>query len=519
MNTTETCFSDIYLKFTDLYSRAQVKEEEPKARIPEKVVRCIWNDQLIKTDDLATTDGETLEVIFPGYWNFGPGPDFNNGIIKVNGKIYHGDVEIHVYSGDWRSHKHSGNADYDNVILHVFLWNNSGGKAPVNGKKRKKPSPPAGAHIFELELKDFLEKGILHLKDQLDFDNYPIIHKFNYGLCHEPLARLSKTKLDYLLNSAAEARVLTKMGRYHDRVILRGYEQTFYEGLAEALGYPINKKAFQNVAEALPLAKIKGLVAGKLSDEEKVLHVQAMLFGVSGLIELEQYSQNDPPSDDEALFEKMNGLWKKYKKKIDARPMDRGHWKFGGIRPANFPYRRLAGLAHLVVRHWNSGIFGDCIEEFKSAVSISQQKGYTDKTARKFNNFFCVETEDYWAYHYSPGGRKLSAPQKLVGPARSKEIAVNILIPIGLIYARASRSASLEKGFSMLFQSGRGPADNKLIRFMKHYIFGDKKEMIKLLTSDKQGQGLMQVYQDFCTQNENNCLTCSFPGVVEKYFS
>lgn len=39
------------------------------------------------------------------------------------------------------------------------------------------------------------------------------------------------------------------------------------------------------------------------------------------------------------------------------------------------------------------------------------------------------------------------------------------------------------------------------------------------LHSEKQKQGLMQVYQDFCTQNENNCLHCTFPNVVNRYFS
>ena len=39
------------------------------------------------------------------------------------------------------------------------------------------------------------------------------------------------------------------------------------------------------------------------------------------------------------------------------------------------------------------------------------------------------------------------------------------------------------------------------------------------LHSEKQKQGLMQVYQDFCTQNENNCRHCTFPGVVNSFFS
>lgn len=62
-------------------------------------------------------------------------------------------------------------------------------------------------------------------------------------------------------------------------------------------------------------------------------------------------------------------------------------------------------------------------------------------------------------------------------------------------------------------------ADNQWIRFMKHYILGDKPDLLGKLNSDRRTQGLMQVYQDYCTRNQNNCLRCRFPGVVDKYFS
>jgi hypothetical protein len=138
----------------------------------------------------------------------------------------------------------------------------------------------------------------------------------------------------------------------------------------------------------------------------------------------------------------------------------------------------------------------------------------------KLTDFFCVEADDdYFASHYTPGGKQLAKPQLLVGATRSQEITVNIVIPIGLIFARASKSEKLETGFNWLFQSGKTPGDNKLLSFMKHYIFGNKKDMLKVLANDKQAQGLMQVYQDFCTQNDNNCQRCQFPDIVKKYFS
>lgn len=127
MKTDEHIFTDLYLKFTQLYTRTRV-EEEAEERIPEKVIRCVWNDQLIKAEELKTTDGLPLEIIFPGYWNFGSGPDFNSAAIRIDGKLHEGDVELHIYGCDWKAHGHSDNNEYDNVILHVFMWKGRGRK-------------------------------------------------------------------------------------------------------------------------------------------------------------------------------------------------------------------------------------------------------------------------------------------------------------------------------------------------------------------------------------------------------
>ncbi len=206
-------FSDIYLKFTHLYAQNLVREED-EPRVPEKVIRCVWNDQLFNTEDLRTTDGKPLEVVFPGYWNFGSGPDFKSAAIKVDGVLLEGDVELHVYGTDWKSHGHSRNNDFDNVILHVFLWKGRGKGA--TGKRLSRP------HIFDLELKSYLRRGVLQLNEELDFDSYPVLNPFNYGLCHEPLARLTEVKFLELLNAAGDARIQTKMDRFHDRIITHG---------------------------------------------------------------------------------------------------------------------------------------------------------------------------------------------------------------------------------------------------------------------------------------------------------
>ncbi|PIQ96333.1 MAG: hypothetical protein COV67_10065 [Nitrospinae bacterium CG11_big_fil_rev_8_21_14_0_20_56_8] len=518
MNAGIQLFSDIYLKFTHWFSQVQVREDEPRIRVPEKTIRCIWNDQLFRTHELETTDGEQLEIVFPGYWTFGPGPDFKSAAIKVNGVLYEGDVEIHVYSSDWRAHNHSQNPEFGNVILHVFLW----GERKKSPRRITAPSSPRlpGGHIFELEIKDYLTKGILELSEELDFDSYPVMNQFNFGRCHLPLARLPKEKLEQLLNAAGDARIFTKMERFHDRIIDRGYEQTFYEGVAEALGYPVNKQAFVTLAESLPLPTLRMMLPTKIAKKEKILHLQAMLFGMAGLMGFKHLDLSSLAPEDRTYFSRLARLWEKYRKRLPAPTLTDRDWKFGGIRPANFPYRRIAGLARLLLRHEAQGMFADFLKGFKAGIVMEENKRYATRIPRALYDFFCVEgADDYWGSHYSPGGKKLAAAQNLVGPDRSAAITINIVVPIALIYARACKSVEMEAALNLLYRSCKGKTDNKLLRFMKYYIFGNNAEMIRILSTEKQKQGLMQVYQDFCTQNENNCLRCQFPDVIHRYFT
>ena len=494
--TTLAPFSDTYLKFANACNQFEVQEDNHRIQVPEKIIRCIWNDQLFSTPALQTPEGQNLEIVDPGNWNFGNGPDFTNATLKVNGKIYTGDVQLDTYATDWNSRPNNR----DNVILHVYLWSG----------QREENSPPKDLP-FQLEIKHYLTQGILQLNDELDFENYPALNTQQVGLCHRPLAQLSADKLTQLLDNAGEGRVITKMKRFQDAVLINGYEQTFYRGVAEAMGYPQNKQAFQLLADTLPLTTLRSLVPTKIAADERVLHYQALLFGISGLMGEEAGKQ--------AGFKKIVPIWNRYKDRVPSSTLTQKDWRFRSIRPANYPYRRIAGLAHWIVRHEKTGMFADFINRYQEILASSGQEVPGSKTLNAFNDFFCTAADDdYWANHYTPDGKTLTQPLQLIGSARSREIIVNIGLPIGLIFARAGKLKHLEMGLNALFQTGKRASEHQLLRFMKHYIFGNQEEMLRTLHSEKQVQGLMQVYQDFCTQNQNNCQHCPFPEVINRYF-
>ena len=90
----------------------------------EKFLHYIWKNKLFKQFQLFTTTGEKLEIIQPGEYNrFASGPDFFNALIKLNGSLWAGNLEIHVQSSEWNQHGHQNDPAYENVILHVVYEN------------------------------------------------------------------------------------------------------------------------------------------------------------------------------------------------------------------------------------------------------------------------------------------------------------------------------------------------------------------------------------------------------------
>jgi len=69
---------------------------------------------------LKTTAGRTVEVLYSGTENLDSGPDFKDAIIKLDGTLLKGDIEVHLDASGWYAHQHHTDPAYNNVILHVI---------------------------------------------------------------------------------------------------------------------------------------------------------------------------------------------------------------------------------------------------------------------------------------------------------------------------------------------------------------------------------------------------------------
>ena len=86
----------------------------------------------------------------------------------------------------------------------------------------------------------------------------------------------------------------------------------------------------------------------------------------------------------------------------------------------------------------------------------------------------------------------------------------NAVIPFFLAYARRRGDKELEKLLYRLFIVLPPEAPNSKTRFMEHRLLLTKP----LPATLRSQQGLLQIYQDFCTSFYEGCHACHFPDLI-----
>ena len=67
------------------------------------------------------TNGDTIQVIAAGLPNVYAGPDFSDMAVLHHGTVVVGNGEFHVRESDWLNHNHTGNPDYEHLLLHIVM--------------------------------------------------------------------------------------------------------------------------------------------------------------------------------------------------------------------------------------------------------------------------------------------------------------------------------------------------------------------------------------------------------------
>ncbi|MBI3584647.1 MAG: DUF2851 family protein [Nitrospinae bacterium] len=484
------CFS--YQYFSIKKEIPLVKEKKSNRygkKIPERLVRCIWLDQLFE-DEIFTVDGRKIKVLAPGWWNLGEGPDFNKAVISIDGgKILKGDVEVHVYSSDWKKHGHHRDDRYKNVIAHVFMWNDGSTSSPST----------VDSNILQIELSKFLKEELEQIEDMIDIKGYPYKSPKEYGDC----SSISSERIGSLLDMAGDARMIEKAERFKSALNGNDWEQLLYEGIMGSLGYRRNKLQFKSLAKLIPLQIIKNAICG-YSYKKRVIIIQSLLLGAGGLIPENPPHRREYSQEVKDYIKAIKRLWNKYRIPVEKNIM----WDFYGTRPANLPFRRIAGISHFLSSNIEKGLLNVFLSEFLKFNIDKKIRTFINRT----NDLFSAD-DDLWSFRYTVKGKRFVNKNRLIGRDRVLTIIVDVLMPVMLLCSKENGVHQLEENIHNIYTEISRLPSNSITRFMVRRMLRGERHIVN---SARRGQALIQIFNDYCANNEDGCPGCTLKTEITK---
>jgi len=488
------CFS--YQYFSIKKEIPLVKEKKSNRygkKIPERLVRCIWLDQLFE-DEIFTVDGRKIKVLSTGWWNLEEGPDFKKAVISIDGgKVLKGDVEVHVYSSDWKKHGHHRDDRYKNVIAHVFMWNDL--KPPLLPLLHKEGK----GEVLQLELSKFLKEELEHIEDMIDIKGYPYKSPKEYGDC----SSMPSERIGSLLDMAGDARMIEKAERFKGSLNRNDMDKLLYEGIMGSLGYRRNKLQFKSLAKLIPLQIIKNAICG-YSYKKRVIIIQSLLLGAGGLIPENPPHRWEYSQEVKDYIKAIKRLWNKYRIPVEKNIM----WDFYGTRPANLPFRRIAGISHFLSSNIEKGLLNVFLSEFLKSPLPPFNKGGDGGIGNFINKIDTLFTvyDDLWSFRYTFKGKRFVNKNRLIGKDRVLTIIVDVLMPLMLLCSNENGDHQLEENIHNIYTRISRLPSNSITRFMVRRMLRGERHIVN---SARRGQALIQIFNDYCANNEDGCPGCT----------
>ena len=280
--------------------------------MPEIVLHYIWEHCLWAGFEQYTTDGKKVEILSVGEHNRDAGPDYSHARIRIDGKEWVGNIEIHVCSSDWTKHHHHLDKAYDNIILHVVRTADK----PIYNSK--------GELVPQCELnypsdKDYLS-ALFESAQRMD----SAIARIGCAeqLLHDPRLLTEGWRKTLLCKRLECKRAsITRLLE-----ITKGsWEHALYISLARNFGFHTNSVPFEELAINTPLSCLQ-------KHRNSLFQLTALLLGQAGLVQ-------EPELQKEYDFLRV---------KFGLTPLEGSIWKHARLRPQNSPELRIRQFAQLM---------------------------------------------------------------------------------------------------------------------------------------------------------------------------
>ena len=404
--------------------------------------------------------GDEIEIVQFGTWNREAGPDFSDAVIRVNaGDAVRGTIEFDLADRSWEMHGHATNPAFDDAVLHVFVQQSDRVFFTRTKSNRNVPQ---------------VRVDLAALPDKFSA-NVPLARP---GRCQAPLKDLPEERLVSILSAASQFRLQRKAARIKNLVDTHGRDAALFQEIAAALGYKQNKLAFTLLAQRLPLSFLR----------KENGDIEAMLFGVAGFLEAPDLAVY--PQETRDYVRKLWDRWWPHRDEMQRLVLAAKTWRLSGARPLNHPQRRLGALATLA-QEWPSFL-----------------KSIARKNAKTAQDFFLGLRHPFWNLHYTLNSEIAPREMAIVGESRVAEILANVLLPFFLADGRDVWSA---------YEKLPARLTNRRLETGATRLFGADPRRPHLTKTIAQQQGLLQIYEDFCLQDNSDCAQCPFPEQMQKW--
>ena len=420
----------------------------------EDFLHYIWKFKLFNLKNLKTTSGEDIEILSVGSHNTESGPDFFNAKIKIDNLIWAGQVEIHINSSDWYKHQHETDPVYLKTVLHVVMNYDMDVFDEVNN-----PIPT-------LELNGRISNQLIANYNHLKLAKHQLVCQ---GLTDDLDEFQTNQWLGRLLIERLERKV-EEISKIH-QFTKGNWEQTVFIQLAKNMGFKTNSLPMQLLAEEIDF---KILIKAR----NNVMVIESILFGVAGLLE---------GDFDESYPNQLKKEFNHQKNKHQFTVLKKEIWKFGGVRPSNFPTLRLVQLAQIISK------FGNLFEVFVRDFTVT-------KEWKELN----VAATSFWDTHYTLQKSSVQK-KKSLGTSAVNMILINTVAPLLFYYGKETANPSYQEKAIDLLESI--PAENNSI--IKRW--GENNISAK---RSSESQSLIELTNNYCKPKK--CLTCGIGKQILK---
>ncbi|MFH1539265.1 MAG: DUF2851 family protein, partial [bacterium] len=219
-------------------------------------------------------------------------------------------------------------------------------------------------------------------------------------------------------------------------------------------------------------------------------------------------------------LKRLDKNWEEWKGNLPGGRMDAAEWKTGGVRPANFPLRRMAGISQLLASLPGGGP-GSMVLDLGHALKKCKDKKQLRASIREFEKGLVQDGVGYWARHLLPGSGFREKVPALIGPSLARTLTLNIALPVLLCAAQPTAQPSAEsagddaltKAVLDAYETFPALDIHQITKLMAYRIWGDHDAGVPAKREIYQ-QGLLQIFFDFCDGNIKDCSACAFPEMI-----